>query len=198
MTDTEFLAKIRVDVIEDMKKSGVLASLTAAQAFCESAHGSSGLTVRANNLFGIKGTYLGQYVTMKTKEFVNGRYIAVDAKFRKYPDWKSSIDDHSRLFTNNQRYKNLIGEKNYKEACKKVQVDGYATSPVYADTLIKIIEKYKLYEWDLKEQLIDEELETALNILAVRVIAGKFGQGHEMRKETIYQLIRNRVNAMLK
>lgn len=198
MTDTEFFARIREDVIEDMKRTGVLASLTAAQAFCESAHGSSGLTVKANNLFGIKGSYLGQYVTMKTKEFINGQYIVIDAKFRKYPDWKSSINDHSRLFTTYQRYKNLIGEKDYKEACKKVQADGYATSPVYADTLIKIIEKYKLYEWDLEEQLLDEELETALNILAARVIAGKFGNGHETRKESIYQLIRSRVNSILK
>ena len=45
-----FLKKIKPYVIEDMRKSGILASLTAAQAFIESNKGNSGLTVQANNL----------------------------------------------------------------------------------------------------------------------------------------------------
>ncbi len=70
MTDQEFLLKIKDDVIRDMKDTGILASLTAAQAFIESNKGNSGLTQKANNLFGMKGSYNGAYVTMKTKEYV--------------------------------------------------------------------------------------------------------------------------------
>ena len=198
MTDKEFLAKIKDDVIYDMHNTGILASLTAAQAFCESGHGDSGLTQKANNLFGMKGTYNGQSVTMKTKEYVNGKYIVVDAQFRKYPSWRDSIEDHSFLFLRLKRYSNLIHERDYKEACRKVQQDGYATSPSYALTLINIIEKYKLYEWDTEDIAVDTELDAALELIAHRIISGTFGTGHEHRKDVIYELIRKKVNDILK
>ena len=198
MTDKEFFERIKNDVIEDMKSSGILASLTASQAFIESNRGNSGLTQKANNLFGMKGTYQGQSVTMKTKEYVNGKYIVVDAAFRKYPSWKASIADHSSLFNRLDRYKNLRGLKDYKLACKYVQQDGYATSPSYADTLIRTIEKYKLYEWDnLEPEPVDLDLVQAINVIADRVIEGKFGSGHDVRKENIYVMVRKRVNEIL-
>ena len=39
----------------------------------------------------------------------------------------------------------------YKEACEAVQQAGYATDPNYAKQLIKLIEQYKLYNYDKKE-----------------------------------------------
>ena len=51
----EFLAIIKPMVIADMKKNKIAASLTASQALIESNKGNSGLTQKANNLFGIKG-----------------------------------------------------------------------------------------------------------------------------------------------
>lgn len=146
----EFLAKIKPMVIEDMKKTGILASLTASQALIESNKGNSGLTQKANNLFGMKGTYNGQSVTMPTTEFYNGVRVTVNAAFRKYPNWSDSIADHSGLFNRSSRYANLRGLTDYKLACKYVQQDGYATSPTYTQTLLKTIENYKLWAWDLE------------------------------------------------
>lgn len=149
-TADSFLAKIKNDVIADMKASRILASLTAAQALIESNKGNSGLTQKANNLFGIKAgkTWKGMYVTMPTKEYVNGRYITVDAKFRAYASWSESINDHSKFLRDNKRYANLIGVTDYRLACKLIKDDGYATSPTYTKTLTDTIERYKLYEWD--------------------------------------------------
>lgn len=147
-TDQTFLKKLKPYVIADMKSSGILASLTAAQAFIESNKGNSGLTVKCNNLFGIKGKYNGQSGRFLTTEYYNGVKQRVYADFRKYPTWQESIADHSSLFNRLERYKNLRGEKNYKTACINVKNDGYATSPTYTKTLIDCIEKYKLYEWD--------------------------------------------------
>ena len=146
----EFLAKIKPMVIEDMKKSGILASLTASQALIESNKGNSGLTQKANNLFGMKGAYNGQSVTMPTTEYYNGVKCTVNAAFRKYPSWADSIADHSGLFNRSARYANLRGLTDYKLACKYVQQDGYATSPTYTQTLLKTIENYKLWAWDLE------------------------------------------------
>lgn len=156
-TDQEFLARIKPYVLADMKSSGILASLTAAQAFIESNKGNSGLTQKANNLFGIKGSYNGQSVTMLTTEYYNGVAQKVNAAFRKYPSWVESIADHSAMFNRMNRYANLRGEKDYKKACTNVKNDGYATSPTYTQTLISCIEKYKLYEWD-------KEVDGSINI----------------------------------
>jgi peptidoglycan hydrolase-like protein with peptidoglycan-binding domain len=147
-TAEEFLAIIKPMVIKYMKSNKILASLTAAQALIESNKGNSGLTQKANNLFGMKGMYEGHCVTMPTTEYYNGIKTTVDAQFRKYPSWQDSIDDHSGLFWRSVRYTNLRGCTDYKLACINVQKDGYATSPTYSQTLIKTIEKYKLYEWD--------------------------------------------------
>lgn len=159
-TADEFLTIIKPMVIEDMKKTGILASLTAAQALIESSKGNSGLTKKANNLFGMKGAYNGQYVTMPTKEFENGGYITINAKFRKYPSWAESISDHSALFNRSARYANLRGCTDYKLACKRVRDDEYATSPTYTQTLIKTVENYRLYNWDreaLGQEIIEQK-----------------------------------------
>lgn len=147
-TDITFLERFKPLVIADMKSSGILASLTGAQGFIESNKGNSGLTCKANNLFGIKGDFRGQSVTMLTTEYYNGVAVKVNAQFRKYPSWQESVNDHSSLFNRLARYKNLRGEMDYVKACNYIQADGYATSPTYSTTLLTIINKYKLYEWD--------------------------------------------------
>lgn len=147
-TAERFLNRIHDDVIEDMTNTKILSSLTAAQALIESNKGNSGLTIQCNNLFGIKGEYNGQYGIFWTTEYYNGVAQKVQAKFRKYPDWATSISDHSRLFTTSKRYKNLVGCTDYALACKYVKEDGYATSPSYTNTLMNTINTYKLYLWD--------------------------------------------------
>lgn len=143
-----FFEKLKPMVITDMRETGILASLTGAQAFIESSKGNSGLTQKANNLFGMKGSFNGQSVRMLTTEYYNGVAHRVYADFRKYPNWFDSVNDHSGLFNRLNRYKNLRGETNYVKACNNVAADGYATSPTYATTLLNTINKYKLYEWD--------------------------------------------------
>ena len=50
----KFIERVGALAATDMQKSGVLASLTIAQAILESGWGKSGLTVKGNALFGIK------------------------------------------------------------------------------------------------------------------------------------------------
>lgn len=147
-TDKSFLNKLKPYVIKDMETTGILASLTAAQAFIESNKGNSGLTQKCNNLFGIKGLYNGQGEEFWTTEYYNGIKTRIKAYFRKYPSWQESIADHSSLFNRLSRYANLRGETDYVKACTNVRLDGYATSPTYTSTLINTIQKYHLDEWD--------------------------------------------------
>lgn len=149
MTNNEFIEKIGLMAREDMLKTKILASLTIAQAILESNWGKSSLSVEPNNnLFGIKGEYKGNYVTLPTQEYENGRWITINAKFRKYPSWRESIADHSDLFNRLDRYKNLRGCTDYRLACRYVREDGYATDPSYTNKLINLIETYNLNRFD--------------------------------------------------
>ena len=148
-TAETFLEKIKPYVLQDMQTSGILASLTASQAFIESNRGNSKLSQAPNNnLFGMKGSYNGESVNMWTTEYYNGVQQRVLAAFRRYPSWAESIADHSALFNRLKRYENLRGLRDYKLACKYVQQDGYATSPSYCQTLLVVCDRYKLYLWD--------------------------------------------------
>lgn len=147
-TDQTFFQKIKPMVIKDMQENKILASLTAAQAFIESNKGNSGLTKECNNLFGIKGSYNGQYGMFWTTEYYNGVKTRVRAAFRSYPSWQESINDHSGMFNRMARYKNLRGLTDYQKACVYVKQDGYATSPTYTNTLFTTINNYQLYSWD--------------------------------------------------
>jgi flagellum-specific peptidoglycan hydrolase FlgJ len=135
------------------EKYNILASLVIAQACLESNFGQSGLAQKGKNLFGIKGSYNGQSVTMRTHEYERGKKIWIDAPFRKYPSWYESMEDLAKLYTNGvswdkNKYRPIIGETNYVMACKKVQECGYCTDPDYATKLINIIEKYNLTKYD--------------------------------------------------
>lgn len=147
-TIDSFLQTFKQYAINDMKQSMILASLTASQALIESSRGNSGLTTKANNLFGIKGRYNGQSVNMLTTEYINGVKQRVYADFRKYPSWQESVNDHSAMFNRLDRYTNLRNCQDYEEACINVKKDGYATAPDYTRTLINPIKKYKLWMWD--------------------------------------------------
>ena len=143
-----FLQKFKTYAINDMKSSGILASLTGAQGIIESNKGNSGLTTKANNLFGIKGKYEGKSVSMLTTEYYNGVRHRVMQDFRAYPSWQESVNDHSAMFNRMSRYKNLRGCQDYEEACINVKKDGYATAPDYTQTLMNAIKKNKLWLWD--------------------------------------------------
>ncbi len=143
-----FLEKFKPYAIKDMKSSGILASLTGAQGIIESNKGNSGLTVKANNLFGMKGKYEGKSVSMLTTEYYNGVKRRVMQDFRVYPSWQESINDHSGLFNRASRYQNLRNCQDYEEACINVKKDGYATAPDYTQTLMNAVKKNKLWLWD--------------------------------------------------
>lgn len=74
------------------------ASVMIAQAILESGWGQSTLTTLANNMFGIKGSYNGQFVEMQTMEDDgNGNLYPIIARFRKYPSLKESFQDNAHV-----------------------------------------------------------------------------------------------------
>lgn len=134
----------------------LLPSVTIAQAILESGWGKSTLAVKGNNLFGIKGAYNGNYVIMQTSEYINGKWIKVNAKFRKYPSIYDSLKDHDNLM-NNSRYKKVRDNKDYVSQSKNLQLCGYATDPNYSNLLIQLIKENNLTKYDNIELKINKE-----------------------------------------
>ena len=151
---SHFLSAIKQGAM-DGAKEGVLPSITAAQAILESGWGSSELAKAPNNnLFGIKDSedWHGEIVTVPTQEYLNGDYITVNAAFRKYASWNDSVVDHAKFFTSTEwrkdNYRKVVNETDYRIAAQELKNAGYATDPTYPGKLIRLIEAYKLYEWD--------------------------------------------------
>lgn len=140
----EYIEQYKQDAIDEMRNTGIPASITLAQACLESDDGNSWLAKEANNHFGIKcGINWNGEKVYKDDDNPNDC-------FRKYRSVKESFDDHSAYLTSSKRYANLfqLDSKDYKGWARGLKDAGYATNPQYADLLIKIIEDFQLYNFD--------------------------------------------------
>lgn len=157
MSKTDFLMQVESGAQQNWDHYGILPSVTGAQAILESGWGTSQLATNAHNLFGIKGTNAdGATVRMPTREVVNGYSLSVWADFRAYPSFVESIADHGQFLSVNSRYHNVLGERDAWQAAQKLQSDGYATDPAYADELMQIIRANNLTRWDQGKSGIDQ------------------------------------------
>ena len=138
-----YIEKYAWMAVEQMHRHDIPASITLAQGLLESGAGRSTLATQANNHFGIKtgGSWSGPYV-LRDDDMPN-------EKFRKYRSAADSYEDHS-LFLKQPRYRRLFDLRitDYKGWARGLKACGYATSPTYADNLIRIIELYQLYDYD--------------------------------------------------
>jgi len=139
-----YIVQYREIAVKEMVTYRIPASITLAQGILESNAGQSDLARNANNHFGIKCH----------KEWTGKTYHKDDDKpnecFRKYGTPQESYNDHSFFLVQRDRYKQLFKLKitDYKGWALGLKNAGYATSPTYAQQLIKTIETYKLYNFD--------------------------------------------------
>jgi len=148
-TGNAFMDSIAADAIRTQRETGVPASVTMAQAMIESGSGRSGLTRRANNYFGIKGTGPAGSVTMPTREVVNGQNVMVDARFRAYHNAQESFTDHANLLANGRRYQTAMSHRDDAEQfARDIHAAGYATDPNYSTALINTMRRYDLARFD--------------------------------------------------
>ena len=129
--------------IEEMIRYRVPASITLAQGILESGAGSSELTRKGNNHFGIKcHDWTGRTIYHDDDE--------LQECFRAYDNALQSYEDHCKFLRNGQRYRSLFSLPitDYKGWANGLKAAGYATNPRYASQLIGIIELYKLYQYD--------------------------------------------------
>ena len=164
----QYIKKYAPLAVLEMHKYDIPASITLAQGILESGNGRSRLASKSNNHFGIKC-----HVGWKGAKV----YHDDDEKgecFRKYKYVQSSYKDHSEFLSGRRRYASLfkLRKSDYKGWAKGLKKAGYATDKKYPKKLIKIIEEYKLYEFDkfrekdlkkLKKETNKKHTKTAIN-----------------------------------
>ena len=137
--------------LKEMNRTGVPAAIKLAQGILETNAGQSELVSKSNNHFGIKckSTWTGDKV-----------YHDDDAAgecFRKYASAEDSYLDHSDYLKSQPRYAFLFDydQDDYAAWAWGLKKAGYATNPVYAQSLIKYIETYRLT--DLHNYMDEED-----------------------------------------
>ena len=142
-TRAGYIAEFSAIAIEEMKRTGIPASIKMAQAILESGDGNSTLARRANNHFGIKcHDWTGRRIYHDDDER--------NECFRRYSHPEESFRDHSKFLTGRPRYAGLfnLDPYDYKSWARDLKAAGYATNPDYDKLLIRIIEDNSLHELD--------------------------------------------------
>jgi LysM repeat protein len=150
--------------IKEMNRTGFPASIKIAQGIHESGAGKSNLVSRSNNHFGIKckSSWEGEKVYHDDDE--EGEC------FRKYESAEASYIDHSDYLKSQSRYAFLFeydadDHVSWAWGLKKA---GYATSPVYAETIIKYVETYQLNELNQFDDAEEDEIDLTEYLSMVR------------------------------
>ena len=176
---------------EDMRKSGILASLTLAQEIVESGWLTSELALNANNPHGMKAELSGNdwpgstwngdiYEKETAEQREDGTYYSVVAPFRKYSSLQEAVADHSaylagaRKEDGSLRYPGIVGEKDAATAVRIVANGGYATSQTYEEKLLARIKKYNLTQYDNVES--EGENMAEQKVIKIMLDAGHYGK----------------------
>ena len=155
ITNSEFINIVGENARKIAHDHGLYASVMVSQAALESGFGRSGLASAPNyNLFGIKGNYKGESITVRTREYGSNGWVTIFDEFKKYPSYYESLLDNARLLRSGtswdpQFYDGtwLENADNYSEATDWLE-GRYATDPTYATKLNNMIERYNLTQFD--------------------------------------------------
>jgi flagellum-specific peptidoglycan hydrolase FlgJ len=146
------MATIPIEVVlaaqSAMKVYGVPASVTIAQWILESAWGEH-MPPRSNNPFGIKSTQNQPYVTAITHEYIHGRYLTTEAKFRRFTSISEAFSEHARLIATRKVYLGAMAKKKSPAAFARALTGIYATDRKYGDKLVSIMQTHNLYQYDI-------------------------------------------------
>ena len=171
-TRSEFINSIANDAIRDMENTGILASVTIAQAILESGNGGSKLSKTYNNYYGMTAGSCAPDRPNSTASKVvkpgqDGNECSGNAYwdgtvvwmcngqgkdcqwYRVYDSFIKSTHDHSRLLSTSHYSCQGIFDPNQALAC--IQAGGYATDPQYISKVMNIIDGNNLTQFDIGE-----------------------------------------------
>ena len=212
MTKQEFLTNVIpvIKRVSEQRGYGAFYKAIVAQAACESAYGTSSLSSKFYNFFGMKATksYKGKVVDLKTREeYVQGKLTTITATFRVYASVEAGINGYFDFIESYKRYANLKSSASDDEYIERLKADGWATSSTYATTLKKF--KKEIFKDEgsgivpvnsVQPSVSDDNV---IYRVAQDVIKGKYGNGSVRRLRLQqagydYQTVQNMVNKILR
>ncbi len=145
LASRDFIDRIWPHAYEASRATGIPAHFMVAQAALETGWGKSEPRLPdgrpSYNLFGIKAgrNWNGPAVAANTNEVVDGVAQKQVAEFRVYGSYAEAFRDYANLLLSNPRYSSVIGSHDAASFARSLQQAGYATDPMYAVKLTRII-----------------------------------------------------------
>lgn len=136
-----------------------------AQAILESGWGESRLAKDYHNYFGLKcGTkWQGKSVNLATwEEYEAGTATVISDYFRVFDNMEEGVKGYFELLQL-PRYQNLKGITEPGRYLETIWADGYATSSVYVQKNMELIEQYQLTKYD--ENVSGRRAQDVLNVM---------------------------------
>lgn len=140
-----FVDRLWPHAAEASRATGIPAHFMIAQAALETGWGRAELRAADGtptyNLFGIKAGrgWKGAVAEATTTEYVNGVAQRTVERFRVYSSYAEAFRDYASLLTSNPRYAAVLNQQDAAGFARGLQRAGYATDPMYAEKLTRII-----------------------------------------------------------
>ena len=141
----EFVSRVWPHAQEVSRTTGIPGHFIVAQAALESGWGRGEIRLADGstsfNLFNVKAGkgWSGETVEVTTTEYVNGAARKQVERFRAYRSYAEAFADYANLLKSNPRYANVIGQQDGVGFARALQQAGYATDPMYAAKLARVI-----------------------------------------------------------
>jgi flagellar protein FlgJ len=140
-----FVERLWPHAEEASRATGIPAHFMIAQAALETGWGKHELRHKDGsasfNLFNIKAgsRWAGNALQVTATENANGQAVIESSRFRSYSSYAEAFKDYARLLTSSPRYADVVGQTDAAGFARGLQRAGYATDPMYADKLTRII-----------------------------------------------------------
>ena len=141
----EFVNRVWPHAFEASSVTGIPAQFMVAQAALETGWGKSEPRLAdgrpSYNLFGIKAGrgWSGATTEAATTEYVDGVAQKQVERFRAYGSYAEAFRDYANLLASNPRYAGVLGSVDAASFARGLQQAGYASDPMYAAKLTRII-----------------------------------------------------------
>jgi len=141
----DFVSGLWPHAYEASRATGIPAHFMIAQAALESGWGRAEPKQAdgspSHNLFGIKAgrNWGGRVAEVATTEYANGAPQRVVERFRAYSSYAEAFRDYASLLVSNPRYAAVLNQQDPAAFARGLQQAGYATDPMYAAKLERII-----------------------------------------------------------
>lgn len=141
----EFVSRLWPAAADAARSTGIPPQFMLAQAALETGWGrfeprrADGS--QSFNVFGIKAgrSWQGPVAEAATTEYVNGVAQKQVERFRAYGSYAEAFRDYSSLLSTNPRYAHVLGTQDAASFARGLQHAGFATDPMYAAKLERII-----------------------------------------------------------